>query len=243
MWAFVGKKQKNCDPADPADDHKGDYWDHVAFDPEHKPVLVVVPGARVTEGAREVVGEVKDRPGDRPPALLTSDEHAPYETAIAETFSEPEPEPADSRRSGRPRVMPRRRPAADLVYATERKGGRVVSIRRTVVLGDEAAVEEVLKGSVCSRTINTSFVERYHATDRHRNARKARKTYRFSKDWRVHEAMTYFTMYSYNFCWPVRTLRQRAPDGAWRKRTPAMAAGLTDHVWSLKEWLAFQTVQ
>jgi hypothetical protein len=33
MWAFVGKKQKNCDPANPDDDHKGDWWDHVAFDP------------------------------------------------------------------------------------------------------------------------------------------------------------------------------------------------------------------
>ena len=57
-WAFVAKKQKNCDPADPADDHKGDWWDHVAYDPEHKLVLAVVPGARSGETAREVVGEV-----------------------------------------------------------------------------------------------------------------------------------------------------------------------------------------
>src|SRR5689334_16704712 len=45
-WAFVYKKQKNCDPAKPEDDHRGDYWDYVAFDPEHKLVLAVVPGAR-----------------------------------------------------------------------------------------------------------------------------------------------------------------------------------------------------
>ena len=63
---------------------------------------------------------------------------------------------------------------------------------------------------MCSRTINTSFVERQHATDRGQNARKARRTYRFSKDWRVHEAMTYFTLYRYNFCWVVRTLQIRA---------------------------------
>jgi hypothetical protein len=99
------------------------------------------------------------------------------------------------------------------VYATvrkERRKGRVVSIRRAVVLGDEAAVEEVLRASVCSRTINTSLVERRHATDRGRNARK---TYRFRKDWRVHEAMTYDTTYKYNFCWPVRTLRAKGEDG------------------------------
>ncbi len=74
MWAFVGKKQKNCDPTDPADDHKGDYWDHVAYDPEHKLVLVVVPGARVTESAEEVVTEAEDRLDESSPVLLTSDE-------------------------------------------------------------------------------------------------------------------------------------------------------------------------
>ncbi len=50
-------------------------------------------------------------------------------------------------------------------------------------------------------------------------------------------------MYSYNFCWPVRTLRQRGPDGSWQPRTPAMAAGLTDHVWPLDEWITMPAVQ
>ena len=83
----------------------------------------------------------------------------------------------------------------------------------------------------------------HHLTDRHHNARKSRKTYRFSKDWRMHKAMTDFTRYSDNFCQPVRTLRERADSGPWQKRTPAMAAGLADHVWSLKEWLTLPAVQ
>src|SRR5512144_353293 len=87
-WSFVGKKEKNCDPADSADDHKGDWWDHVAFDPEHKLVLAVVPGARAGESAEEVVRQVEDRLGGRPPQLITSDEHAPYETAIRAIFSD-----------------------------------------------------------------------------------------------------------------------------------------------------------
>ncbi len=98
----------------------------------------MVPGARVGGCAQEVVEEVKDRLGDRPPALFTSDEHAAYETAIVTAFSEAEPAPEGPRSPGRPRVSPRRRPAAGLAYATvrkERKEGRVVSIRRTVVLG------------------------------------------------------------------------------------------------------------
>ena len=97
--------------------------------------------------------------------------------------------------------------------------------------------------SKVSRAINTAFVERQNGTDRHRNARKARKTYRFSKDWRYHEAVTYLTMYSYNFCWPVRTLGSRTTRAAGSRRSPAMAAGLTDHVWSMSEWLSFPAVQ
>ena len=94
-----------------------------------------------------------------------------------------------------------------------------------------------------SRTVNTSFVERQHGTDRGRNARKARKTYRFSKDWRVHEAMTYFTLYRYNFCWVVRTLRQRDEQGRWQRRTPAMAAGLSRSRLVTREWVSFPAVQ
>jgi hypothetical protein len=187
-WSFVNKKQKNCDPNNPADDHKGDWWDHVAFDPEHKLVLAVVPGARVIENVEEVVAEVKDRLGDQPPALMTSDEYAAYETVIATTFSKVVLETPTG--PGRRPILPEREPAAGLRYATvhkERKEDRVVAIHRQVVLGSQEAVDRALKASVCSRTINTSFVERQHGTDRHRNARKARKTYRFSKDWRVHE--------------------------------------------------------
>ena len=88
----------------------------------------------------------------------------------------------------------------------ERQKGRVVAILTAVVLGTWARVAGALERSSASRTINTLFVERHHLTDRHQNARKSRKTYRFSKDWRMHEAMTYLTMYSDNFCWPVRPL-------------------------------------
>jgi hypothetical protein len=85
------------------------------------------------------------------------------------------------------------------------------------------------------RAINTSFVERQDGTDRHRNVRKARKTYRFSKNWRYHESVTYLTMYVYNFCWPVRSLRIGDDQGIWKERSPAMAAGLVDHVCSIPE--------
>jgi IS1 family transposase len=244
-WSFVAKKQANCDPDDPADAHKGDWWDHVAYDAEHRLVLAVVPGARSIENAEEAVREVHGRTAGRTDVLLTSDEYPAYETAIDRVYGVPGP-PRPPGTPGRRPVLPPRRVPPDLTYATvhkEREKGRVASIAPAVVLGTWQAVAAALQRSRTSRTVNTSFVERHHGTDRHRDARKSRGTYRFSKDWRVHEAMTYFSMYSYNFCWPVRTLGRRDDGGAWRDRTPAMSAGLADHVWTLKEWLTFPAVQ
>jgi hypothetical protein len=111
--------------------------------------------------------------------------------------------------------------------------GRLCKVNRNAALG----VSRV------SRAIDTAFVERQDATDRHRDARKARKTYRFSKGWRFHEAVTYLTPYVYNFCWRVRTLTIRDGHGRRVRRTPAMAAGLTDHTWSMREWMSLPAVQ
>jgi len=146
---------------------------------------------------------------------------------------------------GRPK-SPYYKPAATWNYATvhkTRNKGRVVKIDFRVVFGAVATVMGALKLSKVSNKINTAFVERQNGTDRNRDGRKVRKTYCFSEDWDIHDAVTYFTMYTYNFCWPVRTLRQRDPDNRWLPQTPAMAAGLTDHVWSLREWLTFPVVQ
>jgi hypothetical protein len=131
----------------------------------------------------------------------------------------------------------------DATVEKRRLKDRVVEIATRVVFGTMAGVAAALAKSTASRGIITSFVERQNATDRHRNARKVRKTYTFSKDWSVHEAMIDFTIYSYNFCWPVRTLRASIGEGRWRQRTPAMAAGLADHAWTIREWITMAAVK
>ena len=130
----------------------------------------------------------------------------------------------------------------DLCYATvrkTRKKGRVTEVVRALLFGTAELLRACLERSTVSRTINTAFVERHNGTDRRHNARKVRKSYCFSKDWDLHNAASYFITYSYNFCWPVRTLEVKGEDGRCLKRTPAMAAGLTDHVWSLAEWATY----
>jgi IS1 family transposase len=232
-WSFVAKKQKHCNPDAPEDAKCGDCWDYVALDPEHRLVVSVVVGKRTEENARQVVHELYERTDGRPLNLITSDEYASYATAIADVYAEPESAP-----SGK---APAERLPEWLVYATvhkTREKNRVVKVEARLVFGTLLDLAAALLWAVLG-FVNTVFVERSNGTDRHRNSRKARKTYRFSKDWGVHEAMTYFTLYSSNFCWSVRTLREPVAPKRYRQRTPAMAAALTDHVWSLKEWLSF----
>jgi IS1 family transposase len=241
-WSFVGKKRRRCDPTDPADHDKGDCWDHVALDPEHKLVLHVVVGRRDNGSALDLMHAARRKvPGLPPPApkrrkrgearrgkkkrqrvlLLATDGYLGYPTAVRLAFGSPPP--------------PGLRYAVVQKHHDER--GRVVSVEQRPVLGTERSVARALEASPVSTAVNTAFVERHNATDRHRNARKGRRTYRFSKDWEVHQAVTYFTYYTYNFCWRVRTLRRKRPDGTHEPRTPAMSAGLADHVWTLTQWL------
>jgi IS1 family transposase len=240
----VGKKEKHCDPDNPDDAEQGDNWDHVAFDPEHRLVVSVIPGKRTSEKVRQLLNDFKERTEGRLMNLITTDEYPVYETEILEAYGETIV-PERSGKPGRPQ-KPYKAPPPGLNYATVHKTrdkGRVTKIDSRVIFGTVATVLAALALSTVNKAINTAFVERHNGTDRNRNGRKVRKTYCFSKDWQVHEAVTYFTMYSYNFCWPVRTLRLKGADGTWEQRTPAMTAGLTDHVWSLAEWLTYPAMQ
>jgi hypothetical protein len=203
-------------------------------------LLAVVPGKRTLENSQRIVAEVKHQTADRTDLLLTSDEHAPYATAIEEAYHQLVPvakRPGPGRPPKPQRVLP-----PELCYATvckRREQGRVVEVRRTLVFGLACVLALLLRRSTVSQTINTAFVERNNGTDRRQNGRKHRKTYGFSKDGATHDAATYFIGYSYNFCWPVRTLAIPDDMGNRQHRTPAQAAGLADHVWTLQEWLTY----
>ncbi len=94
-WAFVYKKEKHCDPLEEKDQHRGDNWDHVAFDPTHRLVLEVVPGKRSRQGVRQVVQAAKRRTGGRILRLLTSDEFSAYREEILSAYGVQEPAPAN----------------------------------------------------------------------------------------------------------------------------------------------------
>src|SRR5207302_3089521 len=143
----------------------------------HRLLLAVVPGERCAENCKRAVREVHERTDGRGAILLTSDAYAPYATAIEEVYGiwvQPERKPGPGRPPG-----PRRELPAGLVYATvckKRQKGRVVQVITSLVFGVWGLLEVWLRRSGVSNTINTSFVERNNATDRHQNGRKQRKT-------------------------------------------------------------------
>ena len=72
-WAFVGKKEKHCNKQDPSDRHQGNNWDHVAYDPEHRLVISVIPGKRTAKNVDKLVADFKKRTNGRIMNLITSD--------------------------------------------------------------------------------------------------------------------------------------------------------------------------
>ena len=173
----------------------------MAFDPEHRLVVSLVVGRQSGEHTRLLVEDFHARTGGRVMNLMTSDENPAYAEAIREVYGE-EYQPRRRGRRGR-RPAKRRRVPKGLRYATvhkTREKNRVVKVDQRVVYGTAIAVRAALAASAVSTAVNTVFVERHHGTDRNRNARKVRKSYCFSKDWAVHEAVSSFTLYSYNFC-------------------------------------------
>jgi hypothetical protein len=84
--------------------------------------------------------------------------------------------------------------------------------------------------------INTSSIERHNGTSRLHNQRKVRKTLAFSKSRLYHGWMSWLSVVQYNFCRAHGSLKMKDERGI-HHRTPAMASGLTNRIWSTREWL------
>ena len=151
-------------------------------------IVTLVIGRRDADTARQAFADFYRRTDGGLTPLITSDEYAPYLTVIVETYGVrkeelelTEQEKVEYGYEGMPAVyFP-----VEMAYATvhkEREQGHVVRVEHRVVLGTEEQVADGLAQGSTSATVNTSYVERYHGTQRHFNARKARKRYTFSND-------------------------------------------------------------
>jgi transposase-like protein len=112
-------------------------------------------------------------------------------------------------------------------------GRRVVGISRRVVQGATQTVEELLGQTPGCRMLNTAYIERLNGTFRARLAPLARRTHHLVHRKELLHAGMYLVGGLYNFCTYHASLS--LPSG--QQRTPAMAAGITDHCWSVQELL------
>jgi len=207
-------------------------------------MVSLVVGKLSLQNQRALMKDFKARTQGKLPELFTSDYRKCYRRILLETYGKATPRERQGTRGRFPN--PILTPPSDLVYAVvhkHRRKGRVVKTEIHQIFGTPVQLEAALLQSPVSRKVNTAFVERSNGTARHRNSRQVRKTYAFSKKWERHEDQAWLSLVGYNFCWAVRTLREEVANGQWRQRTPAMVAGLTDHVWPVAEWLAHPSVQ
>ena len=223
-------------------------WVWTVMDPQSKLLLVIDVGTRTLAMAQRVVHQVVERlaPGCVP--LCLTDGLKDYATALLTHFGQwRQPE---RRQEKGPRPKPRWVPLPALLYAQVVKSyrrRRLVGVKHRVVFGTRLAIEQIL--APCGWKLNTAFVERLNLDIRQRVAAVGRRVNTLCRgEENLRDQMVLFQTY-HNFVVPHASLRQPLPvveatnggsTKVWRPCTPAMAAGLTDHVWSLKEVLCYR---
>jgi len=171
-------------------------------------------------------------------ALVCVDGLASYVTAFLRVFRNP----VYTGKRGRPRLVVEQGLLLGQVvkqYAQH----RVVSVKRRVVRGTPEAIAGGLEATGTGHDINTAYIERLNATFRSCLAPLVRRGRAIAHKEAVLRAAMCLVGCAYNFCWYHDSLRLSAPEGAsrkWQERTPAMAAGLTDHRWTMLELLSYQ---
>lgn len=168
--------------------------------------------------------------------LVTSDKLRSYLQALLEVFGVVDEDcPAH-------KVFPE-----GFLYAQidkERVHGHLVAVDRKPVVGTMDQIQAVLDEDGISNVINTSFVERDNLSVRQHNGRLVRKTLSYSKSWQMHQDAIDFEDAVHNFVRVHSSLRLAltTPQGRriWQERTPAMAAGITDHPWSIRELVTYR---
>jgi len=225
------------------------HWVWAAIDPVTKLLLTIDVGDRTLAMAQRVVHQVAQvlAPGWVP--LFLTDGFKEYTTALLTHYGQ-WVQPARQRAQG-PAPKPRWMPLPQLLYAqvvkTVRRR-RLAQVHHRVVFGTLETVNAVLAPLGCQ--INTAFIERLNLSMRQHVAAVGRRVTTLCKgEDGLRQQLVLYHAY-YNFCLPHVSIRQPLshPEPThgtgsarqWRPCTPAMAAGLTDHVWTLREVLLFR---
>lgn len=183
-----------------------------------------------TEASQQALSILKQRSGYHQPPALVSDGWGGHREALVEVYGQVPPY------QGRGRPPSKKQPADGWRYMQVAKQrdphGRLLGIETRIIYGDPDTLPAQLGE-------HTAYIERTHLTMRHMNGRLVRKSLGFSKRRTMLEAACAWEDVVYNFARHVKTLRLEVKDGLrrWLDRSPAMAAGLTDRIWTIQDLL------
>jgi IS1 family transposase len=214
IWAFCYAKARNVPEKHRGEFGYGDVWTWSAIDPDTKLIATWLVGPRDEWAAREFIADLGSRLAGR--VQITTDGNKPYLAAIEAEFG------------------------TNVDYAQLIKTyGAVAAATEEIPQARKYSPQEctgtetrVIQGNPEPSLISTSGIERHNLIMRMSSRRFTRLTNAFSKKVRNHAAAVAVTMMAYNFARPHRSLANPY------QRTPAMAAGVADHVWTYEEMAA-----
>jgi len=215
---------------------EGEVWIGIAFATEYRLMLSFMIGAPEAALAGHLIADTEARLRKDSWPVWVSDGLDAYGEALKDRHCIMQYYP----RTGKP-GRPRR---PKLVACPELRYGQVVKQRdeKHRVIG---ICKRSRYGDVPLEKISTVYIERHNLTLRHENRRLTRKTIAFSKKVTPLRAQMFIYQGCYNFVRPHRALKLPLADDNstarnWQSRTPAMAAGLSDHIWSLRELMSLK---
>jgi IS1 family transposase len=242
MWRFI--RRKHAQQAEAGGESRdvnedGRQWVWISFAPEFRLILAACVGPRTFESALQLIQMTAAVVWGVP--CFFSDRFSCYLSALTEVYHTLTTFPLTGK-PGRPK-QPVQEPHPDLVYGQmikKKRQGRLEELVYRVCCGAERLAQ-------LGPSISTSLLERLNLTRRHALAPLVRKSQCFCRDrTQLRRRVTFFHAF-YNFARPHKRLRLPLPESEpsasgliqpkWRHRTPGMAAGLTDHVWTFRELL------
>ena len=242
MWNFVARKHSQEEPSakeSPQESQDGRQWIWISYAPQFCLMLATFVGPRTFESALALIRRTAQVVLGVP--CFFSDGFSCYLPALIECYHTLKTF-ARTGKPGRPK-NPVKEADPDLVYAQvikDKEGGRLKSLTQRVLCG-AARLKEL------GLSISTNLLERLNLTLRHALAPLVRKGWSFCKDREQLRRRVTFYQAFYNFGRPHQSLRLPLPEPfvppvglirpKWIHRTPGMAAGLTDHIWTFRELL------
>jgi IS1 family transposase len=240
------KKKANLKENEIDREDLGDRWTFVNVLARSSFIQTIHHGKRTKEEGEIFVQKIKKNSDGEAPLFL-SDGWPAYPDVLANTYSHEEPVPYSGR--GRPR-KPIRIIDENLKYAQvvkHKENGHLTEIEKRVIWGTEEEILAIIQQEGRGQTINTSYVESRNGNYRKDNKRLARRSACQSKRVNLHDAHIDFLTGIYNFVDENRAFRQCLNPNAkrfeikYKKYSPAMIEGFTDHCLTIEELLMWRT--